>query len=158
MTNAFLCGIRSCGLCCALFLIEKHHCRHSNDDQIADYAEPVRNLRKEEKAESCGKENLRVVIDGDFSCGRIAVSGSDAKLTVGRGKTCENEKQQLLLGHLRIGKQQIGECDDTGKGGEEKDDICFVFSNCAEPPHHRIRHASKQSVHQPDCRGKKVCV
>ena len=101
---------------------------------------------------------MRVIIDGNFLCRCIAVSRSDTELSAGSGKPGQNQDQQLLPGHRHIGKDQIGECDNAGKGREEKDDISFVGTDLPQTAHHGVRNAGSQSAQKPDQRGEEVCI
>ena len=65
--------------------VDEHPDCHAGNDAVADYAPEIGNLAEEDKSESRGKDNLRIVIDLNFPRGRVGISGCDGELPAGRG-------------------------------------------------------------------------
>ena len=51
------------------------------DDDVANPAENIGNLTEDEIAENCRKDNLAIVIDGNFSGGGVGIGCGDGELT-----------------------------------------------------------------------------
>ena len=50
------------------------------DDDVANPAENIGNLTEDEIAENCRKDNLAIVIDGNFSGGGVGIGCGDGEL------------------------------------------------------------------------------
>ena len=69
------------------------------DDDVANPAEDIGNLTEDEIAENCRKDNLAIVIDGNFSGGGVGIGCGDGELTACRRKSCTEQYEPLLPGH-----------------------------------------------------------
>ena len=83
------------------------------DDDVANPAENIGNLTEDEIAENCRKDNLAIVIDGNFSGGGVGI---------GCGESCKQENAELLQRHGVIAENEIGQGDNAGKCGEKEHD------------------------------------
>ena len=105
------------------FIVAQEHgngCR--GDDDVANPAEDIGNLTEDEIAENCRKDNLAIVVYGNFSGGGIGICGGDGELTACRRKSCKQENTELLQCHGVIAENEIGQGDNAGKCGEKEHD------------------------------------
>ena len=91
-------------------------------DDVANPAENIGNLTEDEIAENCRKDNLAIVIDGNFSGGGVGIGCGDGELTACRRKYCKQENAELLQRHGVIAENEIGQGDNAGKCGEKEHD------------------------------------
>ena len=104
-------------------VIAQEHCDcGGGDDEIAQPAERIGNLPKDEIAENCRKDNLAIVIDGNFSGGGVGIGCGDGELTACRRKSCKQKNAELLQRHRVIAENEIGQGDNAGKCGEKEHD------------------------------------
>ena len=86
-------------------VIKEHTNRHANNDAITENTISVRNLLEQEEAQQCRKNNLRIVIDRNIFRGCVEISVGNTKLSAGCGKSCTNQREQLLPCHWLIVQQ-----------------------------------------------------
>lgn len=97
------------------------------DDDVANPAENIGNLTEDEIAENCRKDNLAIVIDGNFSGGGVGIGCGDGELTACRRKSCKQENAELLQRHGVIAENEIGQGDNAGNA-EKKNTMNDPFT------------------------------
>ena len=139
---------------CLCFFCSGGAQEHSNgctaDDGIADPAEPVRNLSEYDEAQKRREGNLEVVENGNFPCGRVAVSGSDGELTAGSRKTCQKKCAKLHPSHRVEIENQEGQQHHAGECREEEHDKWSGNSLLSQRADIGIRKTSTKTTHKPD--------
>lgn len=71
-----------------MFLIfQEHENRSANYNGIANITEQVGQFIKKHKTQNAGKENLGIVVDGDFPRRSMAVGSCNGKLSSGGAQT-----------------------------------------------------------------------
>ena len=125
-------------------VIKKHADPRAADEHIAQNAEPVRHLAKDEKAQRGGIEHLRIIIHRDL-LGRCAdIRLRDAELPDARKHARQQQVHKLPRAHRRIVQQQERQAGQTGERREVKHDPAAVFSARTQIAHERVRSARAQ--------------
>ena len=93
-------------LCLFSVVIDIHCNARAADENITDNAESVRHVAEDEKAENCGENYLRIIIDRNFLCRRTDICLCYSDLP----DTCENSRQneikKLLCRHRCVTKNE----------------------------------------------------
>lgn len=123
------------------------------DDDVANPAEDIGNLTEDEIAENCRKDNLAIVIYGNFSGGGVGIGCGDGELTACRRKSCKQENTELLQCHGVIAENEIGQGDNAGKCGEKEHDEGSFYTIHAQGAYTGIGNAGTQAAEQTNqCR------
>ena len=118
-----------------------HGHRRAADDQIAQPAEQIRDLVKDQEAQQGGEEDLGVVVDRQFPGGGVGVGRRDGELSPCRRRTGQQEEEKLPAGHGVVAEDEIGGGGRTGEGGEEEHDEGPGHPLLAQPPDHGVGKA-----------------
>ena len=122
----------------------------ATNDGVTYPAEPVRNLSEYDEAQKRREGNLEVVENGNFPCGRVAVSGSDGELTAGSRKTCQKKCAKLHPSHRVEIENQEGQQHHAGECREEEHDKWSGNSLLSQRADIGIRKTSAKTTHKPD--------
>ena len=120
------------------------------NDGVTYPAEPVRNLSEYDEAQKRREGNLEVVENGNFPCGRVAVSGSDGELTAGSRKTCQKKCAKLHPSHRVEIENQEGQQHHAGECREEEHDKWSGNSLLSQRADIGIRKTCAKTAHKPD--------
>ena len=96
-------------------VIEKHADARAADEHIAQDAEPVRYITKDEKAQRRGKEHLRIVIHRDLPGRRADIGFRDAELPDARERARQQQIHELEQAHRRIIQRHERHAHDARK-------------------------------------------
>lgn len=83
-------------LCGMSFVIQEHEQGCSDNQDIAQETEYIRDLSKEQESKNGCEDDLAVVIDGDLSCRSTFVCCSNGELTTGSAQSCPDQDQNLF--------------------------------------------------------------
>ena len=140
-------------MCLCLFRTggaQEHGNGGATDDGIANPAEPVGNLSEYDEAQKRREGNLEIVENGNFPCGRVAVSGSDGELTAGGRKTCQKKCAQLHPSHGVEIENQEGQQHYTGECREEEHDKWSRNALLSQRADISIRKPCAKTAHKTD--------
>lgn len=62
-------------------VVKKHHQRSEDNASIPRKTQKIRHLAEQDQPKQCGKHDLRIVVDGDFSCRCVRIGSGDRELT-----------------------------------------------------------------------------
>lgn len=136
-------------------VIAQEHCDcGGGDDEIAQPAERIGNLPKDEIAEDGRENNLAIIIDGNFSGGGIGICGGDGELSACRCQACKQKRAKLCRCHGMIAEEEIGQGANAGKGGEKEHDERPFYPLHAQGTHIGIGNAGTQAAQKTNQGGK----
>ena len=75
--------------------MEKIENGHAADDAVAKNAEPIGDVAEDEKTQNGGKDDLRIVVDGNFAGRSVFVGPGDGKLAACGAKSGCQQAQSL---------------------------------------------------------------
>ena len=122
----------------------------ATNDGVTYPAEPVRNLSEYDETQKRREGNLEVVENGNFPCGRVAVSGSDGELTAGGRKTCQKKCAKLHPSHRVEIENQEGQQHHAGECREEEHDKWSGNALLSQRADIGIRKTCAKTAHKPD--------
>lgn len=140
-------------MCLCLFCsggTQEHGNGCAADDGIAHPTEPVRNLSEYDEAQKRREGNLEIVENGNFPCGRVAVSGGDGELTAGGRKTCQKKCAQLHPSHRVEIEYQEGQQHHAGECREEEHDKWSGNALLSQRADIGISKTCAKTAHKPD--------
>lgn len=140
-----------------LSLLEYEHGQRCQDnDSVTDETQIVRNLPQENKSQRSGKDDLRIIVDGDIPCRCIGVCRRDGKLSSAGRQSRQKQAAQLVKTHGMKIKNQVWQCHQTGKGREKENDKRSLYAVGPENPHISIGDTGAQTAQKSD-EGRQRC-
>ncbi len=135
-------------------VIADKHCHSSGcDDEISQPAEGIGNLPENEIAQDGGKDDLAVIVNGNFPCGGIGVCRSDGELPAGGCQTGQKQCAQLCHCHGVVAEEQVGQGHYAGKGGEKEHDKGPFYPAHPQCTNISVCHPGAKATQQTDQSG-----
>ena len=136
-------------------IVKIHPHTRAADEHIAQHAERIRHVPKDEETQSRRKDHLRIVIDRDLLGRRAEVGFGDAQLPHAGERARENQADELESGHGPERKDQKRQAGQTGKRRKIEHDALAVLLPRAQLAHKGIGRARAHAADSPGKRGKR---
>ena len=130
--------------------------RTSDNDDISDHTQNIRNLTQKEKTKQCRKQYLCVVEDRYLLCRSLGICFCDGQLSARSADTCQNQIEPLSSCHRLILHKKKRQCKRTGKQRKEHHDHRSPLSFFAELTDKGVCHTGSQTAQHADHRHNKL--
>lgn len=115
-----LCGCLRVESSVGSIVADEHGYGGGGDNDIAQPAESIGDLSEYEEAKDRRKNDLAIIVDGNFPRGGEGIGGGDSELTAGCRQTCQKQDAKLFHRHGMILEKKVGQRADAGKGREKE--------------------------------------